>query len=739
MISYDEKTRIFQITTPNSTYMMGLYAGGYLTHLYYGRQVEDTDCGYLFRRDESERALHSLKRDAVGFFGTFPFEYPAHGTGDYRDNCLCVRDEEGHRVCKLLYESHRILSGKPALRGMPATFPGKGPGQEAQTLEITMADSALGLKILLRYSVFADSDAIVRSVVAENTGSRKLYLERVMSACLDMDNEKYDLTTLQGTWGRERRIRTRKLTEGKFAVGSVSGKTSHEAQPFLMLTEQGATQKQGEVYGIALIYSGNFLAEAELDFQDSVRLTMGIHPEGFEWVLEPEARFEAPEAVLVYSSVGIGAMTRCFHDLFRNHLIRSRFLHRERPILINNWEATYFDFDDNKLVDIAREAKKLGIEMLVMDDGWFGKRNGDECSLGDWYVNREKLREGLKPLVDRVNAEGLKFGIWLEPEMVSPDSDLYRAHPDWAVQVPGREITMSRHQYVLDLTRPEVLDYAYESVAGILRSANIEYVKWDMNRPLSDIGSACLDREHMGEFFHRYVLGVYQLQERLLREFPDILLENCSGGGGRFDPGMLYYCPQIWASDNMDPVQRLVIQEGTALLYPLSTMGAHVCVCPNHTTGRTTPFMTRGNVAMAGAFGYELDVTKMSGADRAEAVRLNQSYHRCHKINREGDYYRIASFRENGMYDCWQVVSKDRQEFLLTYVQVRYENSSRPVRLRLEGLEPKARYRLEGQDRSYSGEMLMNAGYLQESLWGDYNSCLLHFVKENGYGEMAKI
>ena len=729
-IFYNEKTRIFRINTPNTTYMMGLYADGYLLHLYYGRRVEDTDCRYLIGRDESERDLHNLKRDGADFFGRTSFEYPASGTGDYRDSCLCVRDAGGHRVCRLTYESHRIFSGKPALTGMPATFAGSSPGQDAQTLEITMADPVLNLKILLRYSVFADSDAIVRSAVAINEGSQKLYLERMLSACLDMDNEDYELSTLQGTWSRERKIVTRKLTEGKFSVGSVCGKTSHEAQPFLMMTGKGATQKQGDVYGMNLIYSGNFLAEAEVNHQDTVRLTLGIHPEGFTWVLEPGGRFETPEAVLVYSGGGIGPMTRCFHDLFRNHLIRSKYLHRKRPILINNWEATYFDFDDDKLVAIAREAKKLGIEMLVMDDGWFGKRDGDESGLGDWFVNESKLRGGLKSLVERVNAEGMQFGIWFEPEMVSPDSELYRAHPDWAIQVPGREITMGRHQYVLDITRPEVADHVYDRMTRILRSANIAYVKWDMNRSLADIGSACLDSEHMGEFFHRYVLALYRMQERLIRDFPDLLLENCTGGGGRFDAGMLYYSPQIWTSDNMDPVQRLLIQEGTALVYPLSTMGAHVCVCPNHTVGRVTPFTTRGNVALAGTFGYELDVTRLTREEKDQAAALNREYHKYNEINREGRYYRIASFRENGMYDCWQVVSADGGEFLLTYVQVRFESVRKPVRLLLEGLEPKAKYRLEGTDRVFSGEMLMNAGYLQDMLWGDYNSVLLHFVKE---------
>ncbi len=728
-IQVNEKGNVFCISTPNTSYIMGVFAEKHLMHMYYGRRMEDLDCEYLMRREDTPRGRWLIKRDGLGFFETAAFEYPAHGTGDFRDNCLRVRDEGGYRVCQLHYDSYRIYDGKPALKGMPATFAGKEAGQAAQTLEITLKDEVLSLKVLLRYSIFEDSDAIIRSVVTVNEGSGKLYLEKILSACLDMDNEEYELNTLHGTWARERHIVKRKITEGKHAVAALGGETSHANHPFMMVTSPNATQKQGEVYGMHFVYSGNFLAETELNFQDSVRMTLGIHPDGFEWVLAPGEEFETPEAVLVFSGAGIGPMTRTFHNLYRNHLIRSPYLHQKRPILINNWEATYFDFDDDKLVDIAKEAQKLGIEMLVMDDGWFGVRENDRGGLGDWYVNETKIRGGLKNLVDRVNAEGMKFGIWFEPEMVSRDSKLYAEHPDWAVQVPGREITMGRCQYVLDFTRQDVLDYIYECVAKILRSANIEYVKWDMNRQLTDIGSAALGAEHMGEFFHRYVLGVYQLQERMLQEFPNLLLENCSGGGGRFDPGMLYYSPQIWTSDDMDSVERLSIQEGTALIYPLSTMGAHICVCPNHSTGRNIPFDTRAHVAMTGTFGYELDVTKLSEEEKEQAIVFNQKYHKYNEVYREGDYYRIASYRENNMYDCWQVVSEDKSRFLLTFVQVRFETSRKSIRLVLEGLEPKAKYQLEGTEQVYSGELLMNAGFLQDMIMGDYNCRLYHFVK----------
>lgn len=723
-IVYQEKSEIFQIHTTNTTYMMGVYAGVHLQHLYYGRKLTDPNCAYLFPRKETPAALHSMKRGGVDFFGTMPFEYPAFGTGDFRGTALTVRSQGGHRICSLAYEGYKITAGKPRIPGLPATF-----GDNAQTLEVFLRDAALNLKVILRYSVFDDSDAILRSTTVINEGQEKVYLENVLSACIDMPNESYELTTLHGTWARERNMVKRPVMPGKFTVDSVAGRTSHENHPFMMVTSPGATQKQGDAYGINLVYSGNFLAQAELGYLDNLRLTIGVNPEGFEWPLSPGERFDTPEAVLVYSAEGIGSMTRTFHNLYRNHLIRSPYLHRERPILINNWEATYFDFNEEKLVAIAREANSVGIEMLVMDDGWFGHRNNDESSLGDWFVNPEKLPGGLKQLAERINGEGLKFGIWLEPEMVSPDSELYRKHPDWAIQVPGREITMGRHQYVLDLTRQEVCDYLFDSIASILHSANIEYVKWDMNRSLTDIGSAGLDSVCMGQFYHRYVLGLYSLQERLVQEFPDLLLENCAGGGGRFDPGMLYYSPQIWTSDNMDPIQRLLIQEGTELVYPLSTMGAHVCVANNHCNGRVTPLHTRAHVAMAGTFGYELDITKMSQEERTQCAQFNAKHHQYSHINREGDYYRIASARENGVYDCWQVVGRGQTEFLLTYVQVRFESRSKRLQLRLEGLQADALYRLSGTEQVYSGDALMKAGYPMDMLWGDNNSVLLHFEK----------
>jgi alpha-galactosidase len=459
-----------------------------------------------------------------------------------------------------------------------------------------------------------------------------------------------------------------------------------------------------------------------------LRTTIGINPVDFSWRLKSGESFTSPEAVLVYSSQGIGGMTRTFHDLYRNHLIRGEYKDKKRPILINNWEATYFDFDTEKLLSIAKEASKLGIEMLVMDDGWFGSRNDDNSALGDWIVNEDKIQGGLKHLVEEVNKIGMKFGIWFEPEMVSPDSDLYRQHPDWAIQVPGRIGALARNQLVLDITREDVRNEIYHSLSKILKEANIEYVKWDMNRALTNLGSYCLEEDTQGELYHRYVLGLYDLQERLTNDFPHVLLENCSSGGGRFDPGMLYYSPQIWCSDDTDAIERLRIQEGTALIYPLSTIGAHIADCPSHSNGRSTPFLTRGHVALSGTFGYELDVTKIPQEDKDMIPEQVEMYHKYNDLVRTGDYYRIASYQVNHEYDCCEIVSKDKKEALITYVQVEARPNFRTRRIYAKGLDEDTMYLVEDTGEVLSGGALMYAGIDIPNMWGDYLSKLIHLV-----------
>ncbi len=725
-IQYYEKQRIFKLDTPHTSYIMAVVDDeNFLGHVYYGGRLEDYDVSYLLRTQEKPSAPSGNNRERCSFMDAFPMEYPGHGLGDYRDGCISVRSKGGHSAVNLTVTSHKIYDGKKKLEGLPATF---GTEKECSTLEIECEDATLGLKATLMYTAFHDVDAITRSIKVTNMSGEEIYLTKALSACLDMDNKEFEHISLHGSWARERHIQRQPVGYGKYAVSSLRGEPGHQEHPFLALATKGAGQDAGEVYAMNFVYSGNFFTQVEMSQYDSVRMSMGIQPEDFCWKLEPQESFQAPEAVLVYSAEGLGGMTRSFHDLYRKHLLRSPYKDKKRPILLNNWEATYFDFDTDKLIGIARQASKLGIEMLVMDDGWFGKRNSDNCGLGDWQVNEEKLKGGLKYLVDEVNKLGMKFGIWFEPEMVSPDSDLYRAHPDWAIQIPGRTAAMAREQYVLDISRKEVRDYVYECVAKVLRSANVEYVKWDMNRPLSDLGSSGLAADRQGELYHRYVLGLYEMQERLITDFPDLLLENCSGGGARFDPGMLYYSPQIWCSDDTDAIERLAIQEGTALVYPLSTMGAHVSDCPNHAIGRTTPFETRGYVALAGTFGYELDVTKIPQEEQKMIPEQIAMYHKYNDLVREGDYYRLASYQENKVYDCYEVVSKDRKEALVTYVQVLNSSNRRSRHICLKGLKADAVYRVEGMEGSYLGDTLMKAGIPMENFWGDFRGKLVHIT-----------
>ena len=727
-ITYNEKTRVFKLDTPKTSYILDVEdAFGYLLHYYYGRKLQSDDVQYLSRTSEPPFTPEKNARDKLSFLDGAPFEYPMGGMGDFREHCLEIRDADGHNALEAGYRSHSITKGKQPLPGLPATFGGEA---DCTSLTVTLADEIVGLAVDVQYTVFENLDVITRSVKVTNEGQREVYLTKALSMCLDADNKDYSMLSMHGSWARERRIQYRKIGHGRQGVFSERGESSHQDHPFIALTTPNISQTAGEVIGLHFVYSGNFEAQAELNQFDLLRTVMGINPYNFCWKLTPGESFQTPEVVMVYSAEGLGHMTRTFHDLYRNHLIRSPWKNKKRPILINNWEATYFDFNTEKLLSIAREAAKVGIEMLVMDDGWFGNRCDDNRALGDWFVNEQKLPGGLKYLVEEVNKLGLKFGIWMEPEMISPDSDLYRAHPDWAIQVPGRTAGLCRNQYVLDLTRGEVLEYVWGRIEAILSGANIEYVKWDMNRQLSDLGSGNLPADRQGELYHRYVLAVYELQERMLRRFPNLLLENCSGGGARFDPGMLYYSPQIWCSDDTDAIERLKIQEGTALVYPLCSMGAHVSDCPNHTVGRVTPFETRGNVALAGTFGYELDITRIPQTDRDSIPAQTRMYHRYNDLVREGNYYRLASYGENGEFDCWQVTAKDGSESLVTFVQVLNRPNCHSRRICLQGLDAGARYRVEETGKTYGGDALMYAGLPVENLWGDFQSRLFTLIRE---------
>ena len=733
-IFYNEKDKAFKLRANNTDYIMKVCEEGYLAHVYYGNKVPDEDLTYLLRLDESPFTPATNDRDRASFMDTLPFEYPCFGLGDYRESAFKIMDANGMSTCDLRYVSHKMYEGKPKLEGLPATFATEESG--CSTLEITMYDKYADIEVVLIYTAFDKLDVITRSAVITNKSEKPFKITRALSACVDFDTDKMDMITLNGSWARERAVERCRLHHAKQLVDSCKGESSHQNNPFVALCDNNADEDKGEVFGFNFVYSGNFYAQAEVTQHKKTRFLMGINPLDFQWLLEKGESFTCPEVVMVHSDEGIGKMSRTFHDLYRNNLIRGEYKDKRRPILINNWEATYFNFDTDKLIDIAKEASKLGIEMLVMDDGWFGHRDSDNSSLGDWFVYEKKLKGGLKYLVDEVNKLGMKFGIWFEPEMISPDSELYKAHPDWAIQIKGRPLTLCREQYVLDYSRKEVRDYVYGMMKKILDSANIEYIKWDMNRQLTEVGSATLPAERQRELWHRYVLGVYDLMDRLTTDYPHILLENCSGGGARFDPGMLYYSPQIWCSDDTDAIERLKIQHGTSMCYPCSAMGAHVSDCPNHTVGRNTPFKTRGHVAMVGTFGYELDVTRIPQEDRDAIPAQIEEFNKFNKLVRTGDHYRIGNMFEDNTWDAWEFVAKDKSEALFEFVQVLARPNERSRRIKLKGLEPEAYYYEESEpDKKISGAALMNAGINIAKMWngdglyGDFCSKILHFIK----------
>lgn len=727
-IVFDETQGVFKLDTPNTSYVMGLADGKWLGHIYYGPLLRSTELIWTLGLELHPKTPDSLPREAIPFFDCFPAEYSFANMGDFREPCLAVHTQAGQVDCLPQYRSHRILQGKPALSDLPATF---ADAKQCMTLLISLADANVGVEVELAYTVFSDNDAIARSVRVDNRGTNDVTFERVLSACLDLPySEGMRYLTLHGSWARERGIQFSPIAKGYQGTGSKRGISSHQEHPFFAVTDPNTNQTNGRVWAMHFVYSGNFLAQVQRDQFDQLRMVMGIHPETFSWKLEPRESFQAPEVISVYSHQGLGGMTHTFHDLYRNYLIRSVHQFAPRPVLINNWEATYFDFHEEKLLSIARKAAGLGVELFVLDDGWFGHRDTDSGSLGDWQkVDHRKLPNGLDGLARQIRGLRMKFGLWMEPEMVSEDSDLYRTHPDWVISTASRHPGRARDQLVLDLSRPEVEQYVYEQVAATLPSADISYLKWDMNRPLADLGSRALPPDRQKEVSHRYQLALYRLQERITRQFPELLLENCCSGGGRFDPGMLYYSPQIWCSDDTDAIERLAIQESTAMLYPLSSIGAHVSECPNCTVGRVTPFETRGIVALAGTFGYELDVTTLHPAEQAQIPEQIARYKKYQSLIQTGDYYRLASAQMGSQLDAQQIVAKDGSETLLILVRVLNRANQRRTLLPLQGLEPEADYLDMESGRTYAGDTLFNLGIPVELEPGDFVAKCIHLMR----------
>ena len=706
-VFYHEKSQTFHLTNGRISYLMKVLPNGTLGQLYFGRAIRDRE-NFDHLLEFASRPMSSCVFEGNPYFSLEHCrqEYPSHGSTDFRRPAVELRQPNGSRITSFVYHSHTVAPGKPALDGLPATYCEQD--SEAETLTIRLQDELLNVSVYLNYTLFANHPALARSARIVNEGGLELHLTHAMSLSLDLPDREYELLHFSGAWGRERHLKVRRLEQGVQSVESLRGHSSHNHNPFVMLRRPGTDEDQGEVLGFSLVYSGNFLAQAEVDTWDTTRITLGINPFGFNWKLEPGEGFQTPEAVAVYSHQGMGAMSRTFHTLYRSRLARGEWRDRPRPILINNWEATYFNFDEDKLVSIAQAAKRDGVELFVLDDGWFGARRSDRAGLGDWIANPELLPQGIPGLAERIEALGMRFGLWFEPEMVNRDSDLYRAHPDWLLQTPGRTPSHGRNQFVLDFSRPEVVDRVHAMMADILSGAKVSYVKWDMNRSITEAYSTALPPDRQGEVFHRYILGVYDLYERLTSAFPHVLFESCASGGGRFDPGMLYYAPQAWTSDDSDAAERLKIQYGTSFCYPVVSMGAHVSAVPNHQVNRATPLSTRANVAYFGTFGYELDLNRLTSEER-EQVRAQIAFMKEHRdVIQFGDFYRLLSPFQ-GNYTAWMAVSPDRRTALVGWYKTLNEVNGPFRRLRLRGLDPALCYTVDGTSAHY-GDELMEVG-----------------------------
>lgn len=715
-IQFHEKAREFHLYNKEVSYIMKIMENGQIENLYYGKRIKDRE-DFSYLHEEISRPLTSVHVPEPGVLSMeyTKQEYPSYGTGDYRSPAFTVLQEDGSRISAFAYVGHNIFNGKKELKPLPATY--TESDEEAQTLEIILYDDLIDTELVLSYTIYEAYPVITRNARFTQKGTEKIVLERALSMSVEFGDMDFEMVHLAGAWARERYVKTRKLEMGIQSIQNLHGTgSSAEHNPFLALKRPHTTESQGEVYGFSLVYSGNFLAQTEVTTFDLTRVTMGIHPEGFSWELNQGETFQTPEVVMVYSDQGLNKMSQVYHRLYRTRLMRGYWRDKARPILLNNWEATYFDFNEEKILNIAKKAKEVGVELFVLDDGWFGARNDDYRGLGDWYVNLEKLPDGISGLSRKIEALGLKFGLWVELEMVNKDSDLYRAHPDWIIGAPGRFESHGRHQHVLDFSRKEVVDYIYEMIYKVLRESSISYIKWDMNRYMSEPYSRGASAAHQGMVMHKYILGVYDLYTRLTTEFPEILFESCASGGARFDPAMLYFAPQTWTSDDTDASERVKIQYGTSMVYPVVSMGSHVSAVPNHQLLRTTPLETRGNVAYFGTFGYELDLNLLSD-EEIEIVKKQIAFMKQYRdlIQVEGDFYRLLSpFAGNDA--AWMVVSRDQTEAIAGFYQRLNKINASWLRLRLQGLSEDSLYEVSrnvlGETKSYQayGSELMYAG-----------------------------
>ena len=691
-IIFHKQSKCFHLYNNEVSYIMRIMENGQLENLYYGKKIHDKE-DFAYFHDEAMRSQMSVCIPEPGLLSMqyTRQEYPSYGTGDYRSPAVTIAQENGSRIIDFKYAGHEIYSGKKEILPLPATYvEGK---EEAETLEVTLHDNVMDTDLILSYTIYEAYPVITRNTKFVHKGKEKIVLERAMSASVEFLDMDYEMVQLSGGWSRERYVKNRKLEMGIQSIQSLNGTCcGAEHNPFLALKRPHTTESQGEVYGFSLVYSGNYLGQVEVSTFDMTRVMMGINPEDFSWELKSGESFQTPEVVMVYSDKGLNKMSQTYHRLYRKRLMHGEWRDKARPILLNNWEATYFDFNKDNLIAIAKEAAELNLDMLVLDDGWFGARNDDYRGLGDWYVNLEKLPDGISGLSKKVEELGLKFGLWVELEMVNKDSDLYRAHPDWIISAPNRFESHARHQNVLDFSRKEVVDYIYEMIAKVIRESSISYIKWDMNRYMSEPYSKGSAPCEQGKVMHKYILGVYDLYTRLTTEFPHILFESCASGGARFDPAMLYFAPQTWCSDDTDASERTKIQYGTSYVYPIVSMGSHVSAVPNHQMHRITPIETRANVAYFGTFGYELDLNLLSDAE-IETVKKQIAFMKEHRelIQMDGDFYRLLSPFE-GNETAWMVVSSDKTQAVAAFYQRLNKVNASWLRLKLDGLDANTKY-----------------------------------------------
>ena len=723
-IQIDAEKKIFTLETDHTMYQMQADAYGVLRHLWYGAK---TGCDMSYLQDYPDVGfsgnIYAAGNDRTYSLDTLPLEYAGAGVGDFRVPAVAAVHADGSSALDLRYYSHTVKPGKYGIEGLPAVYAAE---DEAETLEVVLRDTASAVEVTLLYAVLPALDLVTRCARIRNLGETPVTLTKAASLCLDISRGSWEWVHFHGRHAMERQMERRLLFHGIQEIGSTRGTSSHHQNPTVLLCTPDCTETAGACIGAALVYSGSHQTRLECDQLGQVRMVMGIHPDLFRWELKAGETFSTPEVMLSYSDTGLETLSHHFHQAIREHICRGKYQLAERPVLINNWEATYFGFDTEKILHIAEEAARLGVDMLVLDDGWFGKRDDDCSGLGDWFVNETKLSGGLHDLVEKIKGMGMRFGIWFEPEMISEDSDLYRKHPDWAIRIPDRAPMRSRYQLVLDMANPEVQEYLFRVMSNVLHSADISYVKWDMNRSISDWYTRTLPADRQGEMPHRYVLGLYALLERLTAAFPDVLFEGCSGGGGRFDAGMLYYCPQIWCSDDTDAYERTKIQYGTYFFYPVSAVGSHVSTVPNHQTGRITPFETRGTVAMAGSFGYELDLNLLSDGEKKEVAEQIRQFKTYGPLIHNGKYYRLTNpMAEDAA--LWEFAAQDGSEVLVQGMLFHAEANVLRRTVQLRGLDAEKRYRLDGTEQVYTGAALMAGGVLLPKAWGDYTPVTMHF------------